>query len=70
VTQGERLLADSACSVSMRSALTFMVAEQGKPGADDRIAMTLADFDLQALRRLERSRILVRAGPALASWAR
>ena len=35
------------------------------PGADNRIAKCLADFDLVSLRRLERTRLLVRAGPAL-----
>ena len=32
---------------------------------DDRIAKALADFDYASLRRLERTRMLVRAGPAL-----
>jgi biopolymer transport protein ExbB/TolQ len=54
-----------ASSRSMRSVLELMVAEQGQPGADDRIAKAMADFDLGSLRRLERSRILVRAGPGL-----
>ena len=34
-------------------------------GAEDRIAKALADFDYASLRRLERTRLLVRAGPAL-----
>ena len=33
--------------------------------AEDRIAKALADFDYASLRRLERTRLLVRAGPAL-----
>ena len=31
----------------------------------DRVAKALADFDFASLRRLERTRVLVRAGPAL-----
>jgi biopolymer transport protein ExbB/TolQ len=63
--QAKRVLADSSPSGSMTTVLDFMVSEHGQPGADDRIAKSLADYDLQALRRLERSRILVRAGPGL-----
>jgi biopolymer transport protein ExbB/TolQ len=33
--------------------------------SEDRISKTLADFDYESLRRLERTRVLVRAGPAL-----
>jgi biopolymer transport protein ExbB/TolQ len=35
------------------------------PRSEERISKTLADFDYDALRRLERTRVLVRAGPAL-----
>jgi biopolymer transport protein ExbB/TolQ len=45
--------------------LRLIVEEHGRPGADDRVAKALADYDLHCLRRLERSRILVRAGPGL-----
>jgi biopolymer transport protein ExbB/TolQ len=34
-------------------------------GGGDRVAKALADFDFASLRRLERTRMLVRAGPAL-----
>lgn len=34
-------------------------------GDDERLAKQLADFDFHSLRRLERTRMLVRAGPAL-----
>jgi biopolymer transport protein ExbB/TolQ len=40
-------------------------APRGTPAAENRVAKTLADFDLGSLRRLERTRFLVRAGPAL-----
>jgi biopolymer transport protein ExbB/TolQ len=33
--------------------------------AEDRISKTLADFEYESLKRLERTRVLVRAGPAL-----
>ena len=33
--------------------------------SEDRLSKTLADFDYESLRRLERTRVLVRAGPAL-----
>jgi biopolymer transport protein ExbB/TolQ len=33
--------------------------------SEDRISKTLADFDYESLKRLERTRVLVRAGPAL-----
>jgi biopolymer transport protein ExbB/TolQ len=35
------------------------------PQASNRMAKSLADFDLGSMRRLERTRMLVRAGPAL-----
>jgi biopolymer transport protein ExbB/TolQ len=54
-----------AASRAMRMALDAIVAFAARPGQDDRIAKTLADFDYRSLRRLERTRILVRAGPAL-----
>jgi biopolymer transport protein ExbB/TolQ len=43
-----------------------LIAERvrGRGGAD-RVAKALADFDFTSLRRLERTRVLVRAGPAL-----
>jgi biopolymer transport protein ExbB/TolQ len=48
-------------------AATFLrIAGQARgPGAETRIAKSLADYDLNSLRRLERTRMLVRAGPAL-----
>jgi biopolymer transport protein ExbB/TolQ len=54
-----------AASRAMRQALDAIVAFAARPGQDDRIAKTLADFDYRSLRRLERTRLLVRAGPAL-----
>ena len=49
----------------MEDALTGIVAQWGRPDAEMRIAKRLAEYDYLSLRRLERSRILVRMGPAL-----
>jgi biopolymer transport protein ExbB/TolQ len=54
-----------ASSAEMADTLSTVVAQHGQPGADDRRAKALADFDLGSLRKLERSRMLVRFGPAL-----
>jgi biopolymer transport protein ExbB/TolQ len=43
-----------------------LIAERARAaGGADRVAKALADFDFASLRRLERTRMLVRAGPAL-----
>lgn len=49
-------------STAMETAARQLVLEIGQ---DDRLAKQLADFDFGSLRRLERTRMLVRAGPAL-----
>jgi biopolymer transport protein ExbB/TolQ len=49
-------------STAMERTIGHLVAEVGH---DDRLAKRLADFDFGSLRRLERTRMLVRAGPAL-----
>lgn len=54
-----------AWSAAMKGALSFLVAQWGKPQGGERMAKALADFDFGSLRRLERTRMLVRAGPAL-----
>jgi len=56
-----------AWSTAMGRALTFFVTQWGRPGSrlDDRLAKGLADFDFSSQRRLERTRMLVRFGPAL-----
>ncbi|HEY6759307.1 MAG TPA: MotA/TolQ/ExbB proton channel family protein [Baekduia sp.] len=55
----------AATSNAMARVLATIVATVGQPGAENRMAKTLADYDLGSLRRLERTRFLVRAGPAL-----
>ncbi|HVY97323.1 MAG TPA: MotA/TolQ/ExbB proton channel family protein [Solirubrobacterales bacterium] len=49
----------------MEDALEGIVAQCGSPGAETRVAKRLAEYDYLSLRRLERTRILVRMGPAL-----
>jgi len=65
LTEAERVLMPLASSAQMADTLSTVVAQHGQPGADDRRAKALADFDLRSLRKLERSRMLVRFGPAL-----
>ena len=54
-----------ASSAQMADTLVTLVDGHDQPGIDDRRAKALADFDLSSLRKLERSRMLVRFGPAL-----
>jgi len=61
----EQALMPLASSAQMAETLAELVAHHGEPGVSDRRAKALADFDLGSLRKLERSRMLVRFGPAL-----
>ena len=54
-----------ATSAQMAEALTQIVDQVGERNQSDRMAKVLADFDLVSLRRLERTRMMVRFGPAL-----
>ncbi|MDX6690124.1 MAG: hypothetical protein QOG15_1581 [Solirubrobacteraceae bacterium] len=54
-----------ASSAQMAETLWLLVGQYDKPAAEDKMAKCLADFDLRSLKRLERSRMLVRFGPAL-----
>jgi len=60
-----QVLLPSASSAEMAAALTQLVEQRDAPDASDRMAKILADFDLGSLRKLERSRMMVRFGPAL-----
>jgi biopolymer transport protein ExbB/TolQ len=60
-----RALGVLASSGMMAETLSELTAQYGEPAAEDRMAKCLADFDLGSLRRLERTRLLVRFGPAL-----
>lgn len=52
-------------STAMERTAILVLGQVAAPGAENRVAKSLADFDLASLRRLERTRLLVRAGPAL-----
>jgi biopolymer transport protein ExbB/TolQ len=58
-------LAGVAWSAPMADTLDTIAQTAGTPGADTRLAKALADFDFGSERRLGRTRLLVRAGPAL-----
>ncbi len=60
-----RALLPRATSAQMADALTQIVDQVGERNQDDKMAKVLADFDLQSLRKLERSRMMVRFGPAI-----
>jgi biopolymer transport protein ExbB/TolQ len=54
-----------AWSAAMAEALAVIAEHAGQPGGETRISKALADFDFGSVKRLERTRLLVRAGPAL-----
>ena len=58
-------LAPVARSDAMSQTLSFIVDRARTPGADNQLNKALADFDLESQRRLGRTRMLVRFGPAL-----
>jgi biopolymer transport protein ExbB/TolQ len=64
-SSAQRALMPLASSAQMADTLAELVGHHGEPGSADRRAKALADFDLNSLRKLERSRMLVRFGPAL-----
>lgn len=55
----------TAASRRIEHVLVAIVDALGGPRSENRISKRLADFDLGSIRRLERTRMLVRAGPAL-----
>ena len=60
------VLRQVAWSRAMHATIVALVTrDYGCPGGGERMAKRLADFDYASLRRLERTRLLVRAGPAL-----
>jgi biopolymer transport protein ExbB/TolQ len=58
-------LREIAWSSSMEGTLARLAREWGRPDGESMMAKALADHDFGSLRRLERTRFLVRAGPAL-----
>jgi len=65
VPAARRVLAQVAWSGHMAATLALIAERVRGTGGPDRVAKALADFDFASLRRLERTRVLVRAGPAL-----
>ncbi|MBO9532952.1 MAG: MotA/TolQ/ExbB proton channel family protein [Solirubrobacteraceae bacterium] len=64
-SQAANILRPIAKGADASAALGRIVEATGTLQAEPRAAKALADFDLRAMRRLERPRMLVRAGPAL-----
>ena len=65
VPAARRALLQVAWSGAMATTLELIAERIRASGGGDRVAKALADFDFASLRRLERTRVLVRAGPAL-----
>ena len=70
LTAGDRQRAAGALrhvawSGQMGETLDFIAANARNTGSEPQVAKALADFDFRSLHRLERTRFLVRAGPAL-----
>jgi len=65
--QPEALVAlyGAARNEAMQGVLGEVLEQVGRPDSEQRIAKRLAEYDYRSLRRLERTRILVRMGPAL-----
>ncbi|MFT3864934.1 MAG: MotA/TolQ/ExbB proton channel family protein [Solirubrobacterales bacterium] len=66
--EGEMALRDLlpfAWNVRMEEVYAGILEQWGRPDAEPRMAKRLAEYDYVSLRRLERTRILVRMGPAL-----
>jgi biopolymer transport protein ExbB/TolQ len=58
-------LSPLANSATMSATISFFVQRARTTGADSQLNKALADFDLESQRRLGRTRMLVRFGPAL-----
>ena len=65
VPAARRALQQVAWSGAMATTLGVIAERVRATGGPDRVAKALADFDFASVRRLERTRVLVRAGPAL-----
>jgi biopolymer transport protein ExbB/TolQ len=62
---GRRLVA-AASSAAMHAVFADVLEQVASPPVDsNELSKSIADFDLGSLQRLERTRLLVRAGPAL-----
>ena len=65
VEAATREAAGVARSGAMASTLSVVISHARVPGGEHRIRKALADFDFNAQQRLNHTRLLVRAGPAL-----
>ena len=65
LSRAREKLDEVAWSAPMGTTLARLAADYGRPGGESMMAKALADHDFGSLRRLERTRLLVRAGPAL-----
>jgi biopolymer transport protein ExbB/TolQ len=63
--RARRAVAPLTRNPAMTATLDFIVARARTPGSDNQLNKALADFDLESQRRLGRTRMLVRFGPAL-----
>jgi biopolymer transport protein ExbB/TolQ len=54
-----------AWNLRMEEVFAGVLEQWGRPDAEARVAKRLAEYDYRSMRRLERTRILVRMGPAL-----
>lgn len=60
-----RAVSGLAQSSLMANTISFIVEHAGTQGSEPQLNKALADFDFASQRRLARTRLLVRAGPAL-----
>ena len=60
-----RMLIAAGSSAAMHSVFARILDAATPPLDQDRMSKSIADFDLGSLKHLERTRLLVRAGPAL-----
>jgi biopolymer transport protein ExbB/TolQ len=63
--QARRAVSPLTRNPAMAATLDFIVGRARTPGSDNQLNKALADFDLESQRRLGRTRMLVRFGPAL-----
>jgi biopolymer transport protein ExbB/TolQ len=63
--EARRAVVGVARSAPMARALATIITHARLPGASHRLNKALADFDISSQSRLARTRLLVRAGPAL-----
>ena len=63
--RAEKILWGVAWSDQMGRTLSFLARQSGTANSNNKMSKALADFDYGSMRSLERTRLLVRFGPAL-----